>query len=150
VITDVTAQYKQMEGDTLTTTLDHVVITTKAGLNLRASYNTTSTVLAVVPYNTTCVVVGTEPGWYEIVYGSIQGWVSANYVTFTPKVVPVKVAPVTPVSVVPTPTPTPGTASPIVTPVAPSVSSPTITIQSTDIQTLTQLNTLLNKILGGK
>jgi N-acetylmuramoyl-L-alanine amidase CwlA len=205
VVTDVTAAYKLMEGDAMTTTpaniesLDHVVITTQAGLNLRASANTTSAILAVVPYNTMCEVIGTEPGWYEIKYAGAaqgQGWLSASYVTFTPKAVTavpkpeavtaetpavaVKVAtPVAPVTpVVPTPAPAVAPAGPVkvapVTPVVsvapattsvstatppttattttPAVASPTapITIQTSDVQTLTQLNTLLNKILGGK
>jgi N-acetylmuramoyl-L-alanine amidase CwlA len=153
VITDVTAQYKLMEVNAMTTStnltaFDHVTINTQAGLNLRTSYNTTSTVLAVIPYGTVCTVQGTEPGWYEVLYGSLEGWVSAQYVTFTPKVVPV-IAPVAPVDPAPKVVVAPVVPAvvPVAPVVAPAITSPIVPVVSTVPSTPEKVSTVVEPIV---
>jgi uncharacterized protein YgiM (DUF1202 family) len=57
------------------------VTTTDAPLNLRAEPNLDAVVLAQLPYNLTLTATARVPGWYQVIYLDMQGWVSASYVS---------------------------------------------------------------------
>ncbi|MEZ4670893.1 MAG: choice-of-anchor Q domain-containing protein [Anaerolineae bacterium] len=56
-------------------------VTTTRQLRLRAEANTSSAILAVVPHNSTFVATQSLPGWYQVTYGTVEGWLSADFVT---------------------------------------------------------------------
>jgi uncharacterized protein YgiM (DUF1202 family) len=57
------------------------ITTTNAPLNLRSEPNTSSAILAQLPYNLTLTSSERVQGWYRVNYLNGQGWVSANYVS---------------------------------------------------------------------
>ena len=50
-------------------------------LNLRAAPSLSARVLASIPNGEAVTVLGTLEGWYVVRYGSLTGYVSAQYVT---------------------------------------------------------------------
>ena len=54
-------------------------VTTTAALRLRAEPNTDSAILTTLPYELTLTATETVEGWYRVVYGDGQGWISADY-----------------------------------------------------------------------
>ncbi|GAB6153748.1 hypothetical protein JCM17380_24980 [Desulfosporosinus burensis] len=73
---------------TVANTIGTAVITANIGLNMRQEPNTSATVLVSVPNGTTCPVLAQTNGWYQISYSGNTGWVSAQYVDFTPTPIP--------------------------------------------------------------
>jgi hypothetical protein len=61
------------------TALSACRVTTTNILNLRAEPNTSSAVLALVPYQTTLNASARSGGWLQVVVGNQQGWVSERY-----------------------------------------------------------------------
>ena len=57
--------------------------TTTAMVHLRQEASTGSAVLADLPYQITLSVTAQVPGWYQVIYLNMQGWVSADFVTTT-------------------------------------------------------------------
>ncbi len=55
--------------------------TTTAMVHLRQEASTDSAVLADLPYQITLSVTAQVPGWYQVIYLNMQGWVSADFVT---------------------------------------------------------------------
>jgi uncharacterized protein YgiM (DUF1202 family) len=58
-------------------------VTTTRQVRLRSEPNTTSTIQAVVPHNRTFLATQQVSGWYQIAYGTVSGWISADFVTTT-------------------------------------------------------------------
>ena len=63
------------------TPLSDCQVTTDFLLRLRADSNTSSDILARLPMGTTVDATEMVDGWYRVVYGSQQGWVSADFVS---------------------------------------------------------------------
>jgi predicted outer membrane repeat protein len=61
------------------TALSNCRVTTTHILNLRAAPDATSTVLTLVPYQTTLNASARSGAWLQVVFGSQQGWLSAGY-----------------------------------------------------------------------
>ncbi len=59
---------------------NYVVKTKGSTLNLRATADANSAILARIPNGTKITVTKTVPGWAYTVYGSAQGWVSTDYI----------------------------------------------------------------------
>ncbi len=53
-------------------------VTTLYAARLRAEPNTSSEVLATVPYNLTLQATEAADGWLRVIYGDQQGWISAD------------------------------------------------------------------------
>jgi hypothetical protein len=64
-------------------TLDTCQVTTLYRLNLRASADVHSPVLALVPYQTTLRATARQGDFVQVVFGDQQGWLSLNYLTST-------------------------------------------------------------------
>jgi uncharacterized protein YgiM (DUF1202 family) len=64
-------------------TLEVCQVTTTRQVRLRSEPNTTSTIQAVVPHNHTFLATRQISGWYQIAYGTVSGWISADFVTTT-------------------------------------------------------------------
>jgi hypothetical protein len=62
--------------------LDVCMVTTKAILNLRSGPSIDSSVLTLVPYQTTLKASGRQNNYFQVVYGNQQGWLSARYLFF--------------------------------------------------------------------
>jgi len=73
--------YEFVELSTAATTVNLCQITTTRDIRLREEPNTASTVLAVVPHNSTFQALEQVTGWYHITYGTVDGWISAEFVT---------------------------------------------------------------------
>jgi len=63
------------------TALSGCRVTTTKIVRLRAEANTTSKILARLPYNTTWTATAHVTGWYQVVWTNTQGWVSDSFVT---------------------------------------------------------------------
>jgi hypothetical protein len=61
--------------------LNNCSVTTLYAARLRAEPNTSSAVLATVPYNLTLSATEASDGWYRVVFGDQQGWISAELLT---------------------------------------------------------------------
>jgi uncharacterized protein YgiM (DUF1202 family) len=62
------------------TDLTGCTVTINKIVRLRDEPNTTSKILARLPYNTTWTVTGHTTGWYRIIWTNRQAWVSDSYV----------------------------------------------------------------------
>ena len=58
-------------------------VTVNRIVRLRTEPNTTSQIIARLPYRTSYTVTEATPGWFRVIYESTQGWVSADFVTAT-------------------------------------------------------------------
>lgn len=63
------------------TPLTDCEVTTEYILRLRAEPNTSSAILDRLPMSTVVDASETVDGWYKVVYGDQQGWVSGDYVS---------------------------------------------------------------------
>jgi len=50
------------------------------GLNVRSSPNTNSQVRGTLPKGTQAKIIQSQGGWYYIVMGRVEGWVSGSYI----------------------------------------------------------------------
>jgi len=73
--------YEFVELTTAATSVGICQVTTTRDIRLRQEPNTASSVLAVVPHNSTFQAIEQVTGWYHIKYGTVDGWVSAEFVT---------------------------------------------------------------------
>jgi uncharacterized protein YgiM (DUF1202 family) len=62
------------------TAVSNCTVTTTRIVRLRAEANTTSKILARLPYNTSWKVTERVEGWYRVIWKDTQGWVSASFV----------------------------------------------------------------------
>ena len=56
---------------------------TASALNLRSEPSTDSTVITCVPKGTVVLVAGSSDGWYKVWYQGNEGYMSADYLSFT-------------------------------------------------------------------
>ncbi len=63
-----------------TTALVNCRVTVLKIVRLRAEANTTSKILARLPYNSTWTATAHVAGWYQVVWTNTQGWVSDTFV----------------------------------------------------------------------
>ena len=62
--------------------------TNGSNLNIRASQSTSATIVGKIPNGKTAYITGAKSGsWYPVIYGSVSGWASSNYI---PSVTPVE------------------------------------------------------------
>jgi len=54
-------------------------ISTTAGLNVRSTASTSSSILTAIPYNTTVNVTQISGSWGKVTYGGKTGWISLDY-----------------------------------------------------------------------
>jgi uncharacterized protein YgiM (DUF1202 family) len=59
--------------------LSNCRVTTTKIVRLRAEPNTTSKIMARLPYNTSWTATAHVSGWYQIIWTNKQGWVSETY-----------------------------------------------------------------------
>jgi uncharacterized protein YgiM (DUF1202 family) len=59
--------------------LSNCRVTTTKIVRLRAEPNTTSKIMARLPYNTTWTATAHTAGWYQIIWTNTQGWVSESF-----------------------------------------------------------------------
>jgi hypothetical protein len=62
--------------------LDLCTVTTQAIVNLRQSPDGTSSVLGLVPYQTTLKATARQGDFLQVIYGDHQGWLNAQYLSF--------------------------------------------------------------------
>lgn len=73
--------YEFVELKTAATSVSLCQVTTTRDVRLRTEPNTASSVLAVVPHALTFQAIEQVTGWYHITYGTVDGWLSADFVT---------------------------------------------------------------------
>ncbi len=73
--------YEFVELTTAATSVSICQVTTTRDIRLRQEPNTASSILAVVPHNSTFQAIEQVTSWYHIKYGTVDGWVSADFVT---------------------------------------------------------------------
>jgi uncharacterized protein YgiM (DUF1202 family) len=56
---------------------------TASALNMRLSPSTSSSVVTCLPKGTTVLVTGSSDGWYQVLYQGQEGYMSADYLSFT-------------------------------------------------------------------
>lgn len=61
-------------------TLNNCTVVTRAILNFRDAPDINSNVLDLIPYKAILKVIGKSDGWYNVIFGSANGWVAANLV----------------------------------------------------------------------
>lgn len=49
-------------------------------LNFRDAPTVNSKVKTVIPYDLTLQAINKAPGWYNVIFGDDNGWISADYV----------------------------------------------------------------------
>jgi len=159
VVTDVIAEYVKLQVEAasivpvplpITATQGTLIVTTKAGLNLRQMPNASANAIAVIPYNTTCNVIGMVDSWFEVQHAGGVGWLFSQYVTFSfpvpvvaPVPVPVPIAPVPPIIVMPV------ILKPIPVPIIPIPVPASILADPANLLVLKQTYVILDKIFGG-
>lgn len=77
-------------GSTTTTTtasgslaINNCRVTVKYTVRLRSEPNTTSEVIARLPFGTSYEVTEAVPGWFKVIFEDTQGWASAQFLTTT-------------------------------------------------------------------
>lgn len=65
------------------TELTNCMITTQYIARLRAEPNTSSAILDQVPYQLMLQATAYTNGWYRVIFGSQQGWISETLLTTT-------------------------------------------------------------------
>lgn len=60
--------------------LNNCTVVTRAILNFRDAPSISSGVIDLIPYRAILRVIGKTDGWYNVVFGSNNGWVAANLV----------------------------------------------------------------------
>lgn len=62
-------------------TLDNCLVVTKNILNFRAAPNRSAAVKALIPYNSVLRAIDYQDGWYNVIFGSDNGWIVAELTT---------------------------------------------------------------------
>lgn len=61
--------------------MTHVLVSCSGSLNIRSEPSTDSEVLGRIPAGRTAELISAISGWYEVAYGTVVGFVSADYCT---------------------------------------------------------------------
>ncbi len=75
--------FEYVDITTAATSVGICQITTTRDVRLRAEPNTAGSILAVVTHGLKFQAIGQVTGWYHITYGTLDGWISADFATAT-------------------------------------------------------------------